>query len=229
MKILDLFCGAGGAAMGLHRVFPGADIHGVDLALQPNYPFNFIHADVLHLQWDDAFDFIWASPPCQRYVCERQGWPSSRHPDLIGPVRKLLLKTGTPFVIENVRKAPLRPDLVLCGTMFDLKVFRHRYFEIEGFQTTQPRHYKHQGSVYTGEYCTVYNGGDGVGGYGTDIVKRRAARQRMKTLGVRQTFERWCAAMDIDWMTRDELTQAIPPAYSEYIAREFQRTSEQAQ
>ncbi len=215
MRALDLFCGAGGASRGLYDA--GLEVVGVDINPQPHYPYEFHQADALTFPLE-GFDFIWASPPCQHYVCKRQGWNYERHPDLIEPIRHRLLATRLPFVIENVRRAPLRPDLVLCGTMFDLKVFRHRYFEIERFDVQPIPHQTHKGSVYTGEFCAVYNGGDGVGGYGTNVVKRRAARERMKALGVKQTYERWCEAMGIDWMTKDELTQAIPPAYSRYIA-----------
>lgn len=217
---MDLFCGAGGVAAGLRQAWPDAEIVGVDLTPQPRYPFTFVRADAMTFPLD-GFDFIWASPPCQHYVCIRQGWDASRHPALIGPVRERLIKTNVPFVIENVRKAPIRADLVLCGQMFGLGVFRHRYFELGGFNAEQPKHQKHVGSVHTGEICTVYNGGDGVGGYGTNIVKRRAAREKMKAAGIQQTTERWKKAMDIDWMTREELTQAIPPAYSRYIAEQF--------
>ena len=218
--VLDLFCGAGGAAMGLHQAWPDAEIVGVDIKPQPRYPFAFIQWDAMMFPLE-GFDFIWASPPCQKYVCRRQGWDDSKHPDLIGPIRSKLMASKVPFVIENVSKAPLRPDVILCGVQFGLKVFRHRWFEIEGFQCSSPIHKKHDGHVYTGEYCTVYNGGDGIGGHGNDIIKRRATRAMSKALGVKQTFERWCVAMQIEWMTKDEITQAIPPAYSRYIAEQF--------
>lgn len=223
MRVLDLFCGAGGASMGLYQAWPDAEIIGVDIKPQPRYPFQFVRANAMEYPLE-GFDFIWASPPCQYYVCKRQGWDTGKHLPLIDPIRLRLLQTGIPFVIENVRRAPIRVNLMLCGTMFDLKVFRHRYFEIEGFKIETKQHYKHVGSVHTGEYCTVYNGGDGVGGYGTNIVKRRAARAKMKAAGITQSTERWKEAMGIDWMERQELTESIPPAYSRYIAQQFDRT-----
>jgi hypothetical protein len=221
-KALDLFCGAGGATKGLQQA--GFYVVGVDIKSQSNYCGDeFVQADATKCldSFLDQFDFIWASPPCQRYLCKAQGWNYEHHPDLIEPVRQMLLATGKPFVIENNPKAPIRKDLMLCGTMFNLKVLRHRCFEVEGFKCDQIPHQKHQGSVYTGEYCAVYNGGDGVGGYGTNNEKRRAARKKMKELGVKQTFERWKEAMDIYWMNKQELTQAIPPAYSKYIGEQF--------
>ena len=131
--ILDLFCGAGGAAMGYHNA--GFDLVGVDIEPQPNYPFTFIEYDaiafleefgsLLHRRWDA----IHASPPCQAYsvATKWRGDPSS-HPDLLEPTRDLLEEIGLPWVIENVPGAPMTPDVVLCGSMFDLQVRRHRLF-----------------------------------------------------------------------------------------------------
>jgi DNA (cytosine-5)-methyltransferase 1 len=128
MKALDLFCGAGGAAMGLHRA--GFEVHGVDLAPQPHYPFTFHRGDAM--EWLlDGYDFIWASPPCQAYsastlALRRAG---KEYVDLLAPVRTRLRACGTPYVIENVVGAPMRGHTVLCGTMFGLRLLRHRLFE----------------------------------------------------------------------------------------------------
>lgn len=206
-KILDLYCGAGGAAMGLHKV--GFITVGIDTIEQPNYPFEFIKGDALDADLND-YDAYWASPPCQAY-----SWAASLHrnrgkiyPDLIIATRERLLKTDKPFVIENVIGAPLRKDLLLCGTMFNLNIIRHRIFETEKFYVPQCFHPNHKRAVeiqtknknYTkrAQYCSVA----GHGGHGSSFK-----------------YEDWKIAMDIDWMTKEELVQAVPPAYSEYIGK----------
>lgn len=205
MKILDLFCGAGGAAMGLHRVFPNAEIFGVDIKPQ-RYPFKFINADVFALTWNwSMFDFIWASPPCQRYTQMLNHGMTDRgnHPDLIEPTRKRLRESGVPFTIENVAGAPLRNAVMLCGAMFGLRVIRHRFFEAS-FALELPSHPRHDPrgairflcDVPTGYYWRVY--GHEVG-----------------------TTAQWRDAMGINWMNKSQLAQAIPPAYSEWIAKQW--------
>lgn len=127
--LLDLFCGAGGAAVGYHRA--GFDVVGVDIKPQPHYPFTFIQGDALAPPVDlSAFDVIHASPPCQAYTratAWRGRWES--HPDLLPAIRRKLRETSLPFVIENVREAKLHASLMLCGSMFGVRVQRHRYFE----------------------------------------------------------------------------------------------------
>jgi DNA (cytosine-5)-methyltransferase 1 len=126
-RLLDLFCGAGGAAMGYHQA--GFEIVGVDIKPQPHYPFEFHRANALTFPLD-GFDAIHASPPCQHYanVTRWRGDPDD-HPDLIAPIRERLIAAGNPWVIENIFEAPIRPDFVLCGSMFGLRVRRHRLFE----------------------------------------------------------------------------------------------------
>lgn len=133
-RLLDLYCGAGGAAMGYCRA--GFDVVGVDLNRQPNYPFGFIQADVLSLDpaFVASFDAIHASPPCQAHTSKPAAWGRKRthwieHPKLVGPTRAMLVASGLPHVIENVPGAPIRQDLVLCGTMFGLRLVKHRIFE----------------------------------------------------------------------------------------------------
>jgi DNA (cytosine-5)-methyltransferase 1 len=204
-RALDLFCGAGGASMGLHRA--GFDVTGIDIKKQPRYPFRFIQADALNPPFDLAeFDLIWASPPCQAYT-SAAGKERNRgkvYPDLIAPVRRMLAKSGVPFVIENVPRAPLRPDLKLHGDMFpDLRVVRERWFELswDGFQLcSKPR----VGVVASGEYLSV--AGNGTQGWCFKLGHRYLAKDCK-------------AAMGIDWMDRKMLSQAIPPAYAEFIGR----------
>ena len=207
VKILDLYCGAGGAAMGLHRT--GFEIVGIDIEPQPNYPFGFIQADALEFDLD-GYDAYWASPPCQAFT-----WASSKarnrgkvYPNLIKETRERLLKTNKPFIIENVIGAPIRKDLMLCGTMFELNIIRHRHFEIEGLFIPQLSHPEHKPPIIIqtknntlakrSQYCSVA----GHGGHGCSFK-----------------YEDWKGAMQIDWMTKKELTQAVPPAYSEYIGQ----------
>lgn len=128
--LLDLYCHQGGAAKGYHDA--GFDVVGVDIVDQPRYPYHFIQGDALDVLADvgGEFDAIHASPPCQRYapVTAWRGVPSS-HPDLVEPTRFLLERIGVPYVIENVPSAPVRQDVLLCGSHFGLKVRRHRAFE----------------------------------------------------------------------------------------------------
>jgi len=205
IKVLDLFCGAGGSAMGIFRAFKGkCIITGIDIREQPNYPFEFIRGDAVEFLKDTEFlkkfDFIWASPPCQAYSWASARWRNSgyKYPDIIGVTRDMLVKVGKPFVIENVKGAPLRKDLMLCGLMFGLRVFRHRYFEIHGFSVPQPPHPSHKGLIPYRDFFIVSGHHKG-------------------------TLSEWREAMGIDWMTRDELREAIPPAYSEYILKHYAR------
>lgn len=134
-RVLDLFCGAGGAAMGLHRAWPGAEIVGVDIKPQKRYPFTFALADALEHSVE-GFDFIWASPPCQRYS-RLQQFGFRNHPDLLPATRARLQRQSAPWVIENVYGAPLRFPAMLCGLEFNLAIYRHRYFE-GSFQLLAP-------------------------------------------------------------------------------------------
>jgi DNA (cytosine-5)-methyltransferase 1 len=207
MKLLDLFCGAGGAAMGYHRA--GFEVVGVDIAPQPRYPFEFHQADALAYcaAHGQEFDVIHASPPCQRYTVGRKIHDSgARHPDLVGPTRDLLRSTWKTYVIENVPGAPLRLPITLCGTMFDLHVFRHRLFE-SNWTLLTPAHRTHNGSTgATDGYSTLARGRNGY----------------ICVAGHNFIFAEGAAAMGIDWMrTRYELAQAIPPAYTEYIGKQL--------
>lgn len=209
MRILDLFAGAGGAAMGYHRAFPDAEIVGVDIAPQPRYPFTFVQADAMEYPLD-GFDFIHASPPCQAYSRLRHlPWLRDKdYPMLIDGTRERLTATPGPWVMENIEDAPLDPSVVLCGTMFGLPLYRHRRFE-SSVLVLAPAHQRHQHVIYAGRklgsrYSANSGGVVGVYGHqagpGIDAVK---------------------AVMGIDWMNRHELTQAIPPAYTEWIGHQL--------
>ena len=130
MRLLDLFCGAGGAAMGYYRA-GFENIVGIDNKPQPNYPFEFIQVDALEylVEHGSEYDIIHASPPCQAFSWAAARW-DKEYPDLISATRDLLLRTGKQYIIENVITAPIEKSLLLCGTMFGLGVIRHRHFEI---------------------------------------------------------------------------------------------------
>lgn len=207
-KLLDLFCGAGGASTGYHRA--GFDVTGVDIALQPNYPFRHVRINALNAELSH-YDAIHTSPPCQGYC-----WSTAKarnkgktYPDLIEPVRKLLIESGKPYVIENVPTAPLINPTYLEGTMFGLNVIRRRCFETNWW-LPQPMYIKRKNPIMQqskrdprtfiqkSAYCSV--AGNGADGWSCRHVD-------------------WAEAMGINWMTREEIKQAIPPKYTEYIGR----------
>jgi DNA (cytosine-5)-methyltransferase 1 len=218
VRILDLFCGGGGAAEGYRRAFPHADIIGVDIAdHSDNYPGEFVCGDALDLleKFGREFDFIHASPPCQAYSPHVSSvdskWVPTRgkaEPRLIDAVRDLLLAIGTPYVIENVMGArtEMHSPVLLCGSMFGLPITRHRLFETS-FPVDLMPHQKCSGIAKRfaeergWEYRDMSVTGKG----------RRAG-----------TTERWREIMGINHpMTQAEIAEAIPPAYTEWIGRQF--------
>lgn len=206
-RALDLYCGAGGASMGLHRA--GYDVTGVDIKPQKRYPFEFIQGDALAPPVEPAdFDFVWASPPCQAFTSSggyQREYLGTKYPDHIQATRALLELSGQLWCMENVPQAPIRPDVILDGTMFaELKVIRVRHFELGGFWCMRPGSGRRPGLVLREGYCCVV--GNGTPSW---LFKR----------GIKSSAEQWRTAMDIDWMTKKELSQAIPPAYSEFIGR----------
>jgi len=207
MRLLDLYCAAGGAAMGYHRA--GFDeVVGVDLNPQPHYPFEFIQADCLALDADfmAGFDAIHASPPCQKHTKKTATWGRKRthwieHLDLIPETRALLVASGKPYIIENVVGAPLRADVTLCGTMFDLRIIKHRQFEAN-FPLVAPS--------AACDHAGVYNPWQGAG----------------------RSAEKFRAAQGTPWIpmaggagrkqgVTGDLYNAIPPAYTEFLGRQL--------
>ena len=203
-RLLDLFCGAGGAAMGYHRA--GFDVTGVDIAPQPRYPFRFVQADAMTYPLE-GYDAIHASPPCQAFTAYRRRSASvgADYPDLIADVRGHLLAAGKPWVMENVVRSPVRPHVCLCGSSFGLDVQRHRWFETT-FPALSPP-------------CV-----HGVWKQRFPHATNRSNLRRTVEIGVwRIPLPVQQAAMGIDWMTLGELSQAIPPAYTEYIGGQLLR------
>jgi DNA (cytosine-5)-methyltransferase 1 len=200
--LLDLFCGAGGAAVGYHRA--GFDVVGVDIKPQPHYPFEFVQADVFEFldEYDEwsalAVDVIHASPPCQAYT-QAQRLHGNEHPDLLPKTRVALRALEFPYIIENVPGAPMVAPFTICGTGLGLGVKRHRWFETN-FPVMSPP----CGSHFN--YVTVF-------GHSVEL-RGNKAKVRLKTAdGAR--------AMGIDWMNRDELSEAIPPAYTQFIGEQL--------
>lgn len=207
--MLDLFCGAGGAAMGYHRA--GFSVTGVDAKPMKRFPFTFVRGDALEFvsKHGSEFDSIHASPPCQGYS-KLNGLTNrdmSNYAKLIDETRAALMETGKPWVIENVIGAKLHNPLKLCGTMFGLKTHRHRLFETHPWPIWFPQ--------------AVCNGAKTKPAHSSArLAQYYGANAPMVTVAGHQ-FSRTSGslAMGIDWMTRDELAEAIPPAYTEYIGR----------
>jgi len=198
-RLLDLFCKEGGAGTGY--ACAGFEVTGVDIEPQPRYPFAFVQADALEYlaEHGHEYDAVHASPVCKRYSSATPARTRQTHPNQIAPVRELLQASGRPWVIENVPGAQRRPDIVLCGCNVGLhELERERWFETSWQAREMRSPCYHATSPIT------------VAGHGEPSGPRLAR-------GVRATKADWARAMGIDWMTRDGLAQAIPPAYTERV------------
>ena len=207
MRLLDLYCKAGGASKGYQLA--GFEVVGVDIKKQKRYPYEFIQADCLELMKDieflKSFDVIAASPPCQthsitQHLRNAQG-RSTDKVDLIPQTRQALIASGKPYVIENVPGAPLIEPIQMCGSYFGLKVRRHRRFESNLPIVGSPCKHKEQGKP--------------VGVYGS-------MRDEIPKGGhTAKTIEEAREAMGIDWMIWGELVEAIPPVYTQEIGKQI--------
>lgn len=234
--VIDFFCGAGGAAVGIYRA--GYDVIGIDINDQPNYPFKFVKGDAMKLlrifaengfiilndkkYLKSEISWLWASPPCQNYTWSAKRWKSGVHgyakrkyPDLIKKTRQYLDKIDLPYVIENVPGAPLKKEKMirLCGAMWNKRFNRHRHFE-SNVGLDAPAHVPCQGRIARGEAYTI--AGHGGNSKNCKLVD-------------------WMDAMEINWMTRrkknlgthdfpgnrEDLCESVPPVYSEFIARQM--------
>jgi DNA (cytosine-5)-methyltransferase 1 len=207
-RLLDLYCAAGGAGMGYHRA--GFDVVGVDILPQPNYPFEFQQMDALKLLEgmvgtpdNLGFDAIHASPPCQAYSSATPQARKAAHPDLYLPTRELLIETGLPYVIENVIGAPYSHGVILCGSMFDMRIRRHRNFEAS-WMLFQPA-CQHEGRERP--FTITGNGG---------LINESNTKHSRQA-----PYAMWPELMGMPWATPAEVKLAIPPAYTEWIGRQL--------
>lgn len=235
-RALDLFCCAGGATRGLQLA--GFHVTGIDNRKQPRYVGDaFIQADALRPPVDlQAFDFIWASPPCQAFTALRHMWNAREHPNHIPAVREMVARSGVPYCIENVEGAPLNGSItMLCGTMFGLvtpddryELRRHRLFETSFCLGLVPPCAHNSRPVISihGDKARDRRRSSSFSVVGTgapvDAAKDASGRRRSLPLGHAQ------AAMGIDWCGMRGLSQAIPPAYSEFIGKQVCRVLEEA-
>lgn len=222
-RLLDLYCGAGGAGMGYARA--GFEVVGVDLAPQRHYPFAFVQGDALaalrgELEGIDlaTFDAVHASPPCQAYTALRSlPWLREReYWDSIPPTLELLRPLRVPWVLENVERAPV-DGITLCGTMFGLAwpdglpIYRHRRFASSEFMLA-PGHPKHT--------AVLAHGRDRMDVRGAHVRGRRPRLNNGRVIGGHQSATIVASSpMGVDWMTGNEASQAIPPAYTEWLGR----------
>lgn len=212
-RLLDLFCGAGGAGMGYSRA--GFVVVGVDSHPQPHYPFEFHQADAFEYcaAHGVEFDVIHASPPCQAYsgmrniTLSRFG-STPAHPDLIAATRLALQETGRPWIIENVQNSPLDTHIILCGVSLGLPLLaRHRHFESSLLLFAQP--------------CMHLTVPQTIGVYGERPDGRRVSWPQFRLTRIAKGLPEAQKVMGIDWMDWDEIKLAIPPAYTEYIGRQI--------
>lgn len=218
-KLLDLFCKAGGCSVGYAKA--GFEVVGVDIDPQPNYPFEFICADALEILKDqdfiNSFDALAASPPCQKYsrvrhlaIAQNGGYPEE-HVDLVEPIRNLLKETGKPYIIENVVGAPLINPVKLYGSQFkNIYTQRERWFE-SNIELKEPEEPKRK--------MKTPAAGNGIGEDGCISI---CGSGGVRGLNAKQIVLYWGFAMGgIDWMNREELAEAIPPIYTEFLGKQL--------
>lgn len=214
MLALDLFCGAGGASAGLHRA--GFDLVGIDIDPQPSYPLQFIQADALHPPVDlRSFDLIWASPPCQAYSkLTHRGTRYIPHPALVAATRDMLRASGVPWIMENVMSAPMVQAARLCGTSLGLGALCG-----DGVFRPMPRHRLFEASFAMLVPPCGCEGIEALGVYGH--AGGQANRTSADRRGYQSNRDERREAMRINWMSVSAMAQAVPPAYAEFLARQW--------
>jgi DNA (cytosine-5)-methyltransferase 1 len=225
-RLLDLFCGAGGAAMGYQRA--GFDVVGVDIKARPRFPFEFHQGDALEFleRHGHEFDAIHASPPCQAYSITRHAH-DREHPDMVPPTLEMLGRLAVPWVVENVVGAPLLDAVTYCGSMFDLIAWDH--YITQPVQLKRHRLFQSSRLILAPGPCRHRKGMRVGGVYGGAWSKNRSLDPTVKrTGGYAPPDDVQRVLMGIDWMTRQELNQAIPPAYTEHIGRQLLQAAEVA-
>lgn len=209
-RLLDAFCGEGGASVGYHRA--GFDVVGVDLSAKAlrRYPFPSVRADAVWFirEHGHEFDIVAGSPPCKAHNDLQRQWKRD-HPNLIPPTRAAMISTGRPWVIENVEGAPLIEPLVLCGAAFLLGAIC-----ADGVGRHLRRHRLFESNVpLMGGGCAC-PAGQSLGIYGT-------GGGGQMTRGYKADRAEAAEALGVDWMTRAGLSQAIPPAYTEFLGAQL--------
>lgn len=213
--LLDLYCGAGGAGHGY--ALAGFQVIGVDLYPQPRYPYEFIQSDAIEYlrhHWA-RFDVIHASPPCKVHTTLK-AFSAPHHLNMVTPTRAVLATIDRPWVMENVPGAPLIDPVTLCGSSFGLGVRRHRLFESNRPLTAPPCDHRGQAATSPGYPVKRYHSGRPV----ITMSPVIGVFGRGQGLGPGEV-DLWKRAMGVDWMSRDEMREAIPPAYSAHIGRQL--------
>lgn len=204
MRLLDLYCGEGGAAMGYFQA-GFTEIVGVDTKKQKRYPFTFVQSDALDYleKHGMEFDLIHTSPPCQRYSRFTPNAMKGNHPDLIAATREMLMRVGLPFVIENVPGARhlLHSPIYICGSMVGLPIWRHRYFEIyPPVPLTTPECDHNFKPVLITDHGGPNANGPGRPRKRTPVAVKREAAQ-------------------VDWVSSEGISDILPPAYTRFIGQ----------
>lgn len=216
MRLLDLFCGEGGASTGYAHA--GFTVVGVDSAPMPRYPFEFIQASALDLPLEflQSFDAIAASPPCKVHT-RMKAFSSASHVDLVAPTRDVLEQSGKPYIIENVPGAPLRNPLILCGSMFGRDIRRHRLFE-SNIPLVAPSECRHaeQAATSPGYKVSRYHSGQPKT-YLSPVV---SVYGRGNAYGLGET-QLWRDIMAMPWASKDGLREAIPPYYTAFLGAQL--------
>lgn len=206
--LIDLFCGQGLASAGYAAA--GFEVHGVDIKPQPRYPFTFMRDDALAYLREKMWSVqhlvaaVHASPPCQGYSKTQRIW-DTEWPDLVAPVRELLIETGLPWVIENVEGAPLRDPVTLCGSMFGLRTYRHRLFEAGGgLALPQPEHPEHVAPL-------------------RKMGRRPMPGDMIHAVGNFSGVEEVRRDWGVPWANREGIREGLPPAYTRFIGEHIMK------